>query len=507
MKVLKRTSSGSAVILVLILSVFITLGVGGYLWLAGGQYRIINRNINLVRAFYLAEAGNEHGIWTLQNNAITEVYTYDYPYSEGVTVTISPTAEPDVYTIEALSDINAYSGNVAQTVEATVQKNPASKVFDYIYFINNWGWFYGNGITSKGDVRSNGIFSFRDSPRVDGHIYAGDIIDVDESGIRGTGGQEDNQHPGSKKLNMPNLANLSYYEEIANEKSGYVKKGEETLIDKVYGDGEGESGNIILVGTPSEPLEITGPVVVTGDVIVKGTVTGQGTIYAGRNIYLAGDISYKYAPLSPRPANDDPSTVAGWVEANKDKDIVGFAARESVIMGDYTKTTGRDSWYANYWLFDMGDEDVGNDGIPSTRDTGEGDGVWDPEYEDIDGDNVRDYNYNWSSVRTQIPLTDFTNLPNGVTRYSQMATNSINRLDGIFYTNHAFTGRTGYGVQVNGAIISKDEAIIYRNTIQMNYDERIHSRYRKDPNWLINLNLPAADEVDVLLWKQVDEGE
>lgn len=504
-----KRQSGSAVIFVVILSIFLSLGVAGYLNLVVREYRIVNRHADLVSAFYLAEAGTEYGVWLLENNEITARTVFDYPYNTSVSITIDPD-DPlnpdddgeDIYTVLGNGHVSSRSGTVTQDVENTVEKNPPSRVFDYVYFINNWGWFFGRGITAKGDVRSNGIFSFRNGPRVDGQIYAGEEIDVDSPGINGTGGQEDHQHPESKKLNMPNLMNLHYYEELANEKSGYIRKGGQVLVNKIYGDEEGETGNIVLIGTPSEPLEICGPVVITGDVIVKGTVTGQGSIYAGRNVYLAGDISYKYAPSSPRPANDDRSTVDEWVNANQDKDVVGFAARESVIMGDYTQTSGRDPWYANYWLFSMGDEDVGEDGIPDTNDEGEGDGKWDPEYEDLDGDGVRDYNYNWSSVQLQTNLSNYTNLPKGTTRYSQLATNRINHLDGIYYTSHAFTGRTGNGVQFNGAVISKDEAIIYRNTIQMNYDERIHSRYRRDPNWLINLNLPVADEVEVLLWEQ-----
>lgn len=502
-----KNNKGSAVILAVIMSAFLSAGVAGYLSLVVSEYRIINRQADLVEAFYLAEAGTQYGEWLLQNNTITTRTTFRYPYNASVNITIDPDdpanpndgdAGDDLYTILGNGQKSSRSGVVTQNVETTAEKNPPSRVFDYVYFINNWGWFYGRGITAKGDVRSNGIFSFREGPRVDGHIYAGNIIDMDSSGLQGAGQQQGHQHPNSKNLPMPNLMNLSHYQGLAGERTGYIRKGDQVLVDRVYGDDGSETGNIVLIGTPSEPIVINGPVVVTGDVIIKGTVRGQGTIYAGRNIYLASDIRYGNAPPRPRPVDDDLSTVDEWVRANQDKDVVGFAARENIIMGDYT---ARD-WYSNYWLFNMGDEDVGMDGIPDTRDTGEGDGRWDPQYEDLDGDNVRDYNYGWGSVRLQTSLSNYANLPRGVTRYSQLATNTINRMDGVYYTNHAFAGRTGYGVQFNGSIISRDEAIIYRNTLQMNYDERIHSRYRRDPNWLINLNLPVADEVDVLLWEQ-----
>jgi len=148
----------------------------------------------------------------------------------------------------------------------------------------------------------------------------------------------------------------------------------------------------------------------------------------------------------------------------------------------------------------MGDEDVGQDGIPDTNDTYEDDGVFQAQYEDLDGDGVKDSNYNWSSVQTGVPITQFTNCPNGVTGFSDIADNRVNRLDGIFYTNHAFSGRVGYGTVVNGAIISKDEAIIYRNTLTMNYDERVHSRYATGQNRLIDVDLPVAKKVEIIIW-------
>ncbi|MEW6097326.1 MAG: Tad domain-containing protein [bacterium] len=391
---------------------------------------------------------------------------------------------------------------VSAQVAAIVIPYPPSYVFDYVYFINNWGWFYGSGITANGDIRSNGDFDFKYDPMVFGDVYA-------SGEIRGTWktppGQPSNVYEGIEKLEMPNLQSLDYYERLAFERNSYIKIGDELVIDKIFGDEQGESGNIVLEGTSSNPIEIKGPVVVRGDVVIKGTVKGTGTIYAGRNIYIANDITYKNAPSSPRPASKDPEVVDGWVEANKDKDILGLAARENVIIGDYTSS--KDPWYANYWLFDMGSEDVGADGIPDTNvwiddpehpeggywtDPTENDGIFQQNREDLDGDGQFDDNYNWTDVQTQTPITDFDRVPPGTEKFGDVATNYINKIECIIYTNHACTGRLGYGIKFNGAIISKDEALIYRNTITLNYDERIHHRYRNNPNWLIDLFLPVG---------------
>lgn len=409
-----------------------------------------------------------------------------------------PAEGPYVVTVEA----EYRQARTAIEAEMNPELKPAY-VFDYTYFINNWGWFYGSGIRASGDVRSNGDFDFRWGPRVNGEIYASGSIVTDRYGIRGSGGDAARRHDGQDKLPMPNLMDLSYYEDLAASRVGTLRywdesAGEYRTLNQVFGDDEGKD-SIYLHGTPSHPLKLDGPVVVRGDIIISGKVSGQGTLYVGGNAYLAGNVDYKnLTGGAPRPASDDPSVTDQWVEAHKDDDLLAVAARGNIIMGDYTGENGG-SWYSNYYLFQMGQEDgIGPDGIPDTYDDERPDGVL-QTYEDADEDGNLDGNYNWSDIVTD--LSDFANIPDGVSRFGQLATNRINKLEGIFYTNHAFAGRTGYGMIVNGSIISKDEAIIYRNTITMNYDERVHSRYLKDPNLYIDLGLPRIRSISMTSWR------
>ena len=49
-------------------------------------------------------------------------------------------------------------------------------MFDYGYFINNWGWFYGNTIECYGNARSNGQFDVHGySPTVTGQPVYDDV--------------------------------------------------------------------------------------------------------------------------------------------------------------------------------------------------------------------------------------------------------------------------------------------------------------------------------------------
>jgi len=501
-----KTNEGFVILTVLIFMTISLIGGGAYLYLVTGETNLNKGQVNSAKAYYLAETGIERAIYEIKNGNTTD-FAFTINPSGGtalncledvnINVAINNTGS-DLYEIISTCSV----GSSQREIHAIVYKNPPSKVFDYSYFINNWGWFYGGGITSHGDVRSNGRFDFRSNPRVNGQIYAGQEIDDGGDGIQGDGGDAENQHPNSSVLPMPNLENLTYYENLAISEGGTLSHDGTTIISGVYGDDASEVDNIVLIGTPSKPIDISGPVVVRGDVIIKGTIRGQGTIYAGRNIYIAGDLKYKNAPSSPRPASGNAAVVDAWVAAHSDDDIVGLAAKETIVMGNYTNSTnygysGSDRWWADYWLFSMGSEDVGQDGIPDTNDTDEDNGTFQSEYEDLDGDGVFDDDYTWSDVETQAPVTDFANLPAGVVDFGDLATNDIKKIEGILYTNHAYTGRTGNNILFNGALVSKDEAIIYRNKITFNYDERVHSRYRTDPNWLINLNLPVAMTVEL----------
>lgn len=459
---------------------------------------------------------------------------------------------------------------------------PKCDVFDYAYFLNNWGWWgWGGGNVGqiprewvRGDMRSNGrfdfwpVWSFSLAPRVDGHIYAN--LEIDEhferypshSHLRGAAGTCNKhkegqivypgdthsgliyQHPNAGKGQMPNLQTPQYYRDLA---TGTLKAyyPDEVTINGIYGDGETYNGvpvqSIVLEGKTNKPIELNGTVYVEKDVIIKGYVTGQGTIYAGRNIYIADSIIYKnpptilddtsvagYFPKTTNP-NKYPSEaeIKAWYEANTNKDILAMAARESIVIGDYTHPY----WYADDWLFDMGSEDVGKDGIPGTYDEGEGDGLfgksdWDKNYEDLDEDGIFDTvqqgipgkNYNWSNVtvtgvnnKTSDSL-ESTGNPFGnrgsVKKYGSFSPYTVSQIDAICYTQHFMAGILNNPVS-NGALISKDEGMVYYTKFLWNYDYRIHSRYRNDPNWPINLNLPPTQpgtstaSINIIDWKEV----
>ncbi len=308
-------------------------------------------------------------------------------------------------------------------VRGTVAVNLGkSKVFDYAYFINHWGWFYANTLTVNGSVRSNGQFDFggyaptvNGSPRyessngtdligyiddnedgledgLDGGAYSGFSI-VSAQNVQGMAADPANQHNYQEQVQMPNLHSLTVYESMATSTGTSVSVGGSVVASGVLGDDAGEPQNLYLEGTAADPIVLNGSVVVRGDVILKGVVTGQGAIYSGRNVYVAGSLEYLNGPATPRPAGNDEASVEAWLQANQSSDALGLFARENVVVGDYTDPSF--AAYIGPWLshwLNESSEDAGSDGIQNTAagmdgvlgtpddDVLEGDGVWTVDY-------------------------------------------------------------------------------------------------------------------------------
>ncbi|MCP4650551.1 MAG: hypothetical protein GY853_10790 [PVC group bacterium] len=393
----------------------------------------------------------------------------------------------------------AQVNNITKTVTAVVQYTMSpSKVFDYSYFINNYGWFWGSTITSQGEIRSNGNFSFGSyHPKVNGDVYASINPEIGAAGtisgtnyndslstyrsasgttarpsnptadpqdLDGDGTNEEfpyengydgssAKYPAQQLLDMPYLGDLNYYKGLAATHNGTIKQGGATVVTNVLDD------KIVLIGTDANPIEIDGPVVVTGDVLIKGKVSGQGTIYSGRNMHIIGSVQYVDGPSWTKPDTDP----TGTDTVNEGKNFLGLAAKGNVIVGDYTES----AWNSckNYlkpsftvpYKVDPQDADIGYVSYYSG-----GDAYFNGDYTAYDGGTKSD----GSNRRFYESSYDNTYFASVADSYTNM-----NRVDAVVYTNHAFTGRIK-NFQMNGGIISRDEAIIYTNYIKMNYDVR-----------------------------------
>lgn len=446
------------------------------------------------------------------------------------------TIEPDPGGLRNLYRVttSAKSGDKVRTIQAIIRKNPRSLVFDYEYFLNNWGWWWGSTITGFGDNRANWDFDFRYTPTVNGAVRAAGQVESNKSAVnpfggappfRGAAGADPISyvHSGVPQLEMPNLMDLTYYETAARERNGRLFQGARLVVDGVHTDSD--RPGVYLEGTPDNPIRIDGPVVVPGDVVVKGTITGIGTLYVGGHLYIAGDLTYDSGPdFDTPPESMSTENRDQWVEDNvrTEKDLVGFAVRESILAGDVNSREWRSYCYDASWgLRHLGDEaNLGADGVRHTPDDGvpyldtDGDGQPDSAWFDADGDGAMDANYDhdrdlaMTSERAEA-IAGYPVDENGdPVRYADVATNRMNSLDGIYYTNHAAAMRLAAPDTIwNGSLICRDEVVIYQSTLRFAYDSRIHSRYSDDPNRYIDLGLPVARRARIEFFDELEPVE
>jgi cytoskeletal protein CcmA (bactofilin family) len=439
------------------------------------------------------------------------------------------------------------NGSATSTVVAAVRfgRKP-SEVFNHAYFINNFGWLWGSTITVNGSVRSNGNFSVRNAT-VNGDIHASENEDIGAAGTvtgdssnktideynglygnqarptnpaappedangngildpgedtNGNGELDDFEYEGGydgeserfeaqQPVDMPYLGDLAVYRDLATHQGGKLSQGETVLIDAVLGDDDAESDDIILVGTEEDPLIIDGPVVVEGDVVIRGVIKGRGTIYAGRNVHVVGNLSYETPPQWPKPATD----LEAMKAANANSDLVGLAAKGSVIIGDYTQ-----SWWksaTNYYQrppftqsYQVDPSDAANGYVTGTD--GDGNPTFHGNYTAYDGGEKLSNGGSGTEPRRYYESSFSDELVR-----ASASDGYVTQIDAILYTNHLLSGRIG-ACTFNGTIVSRDEALIYSGWVDMNYDPRV----RDDGYEYIDIYLPREPTYRILYWSQ-----
>ncbi len=518
----------------------------------------------------------------IDNGATIGAYSVSMRLLEETNTSISVQIFSTGYLGNAPADLDAgrpveASSSLAVTVRYQLE---SSDVFDYAYFINNWGWLYGHSIYCNGNARSNGQFDSGgyhptmtgqptyDSAEFDGttamlsgyHDDNGDGLENGDDGgvfsgwdivnvqnVRGNGGNTENQHDFQEQVPMPNLSDLSLYEDAATDQGGSISVGGSVVVDGVLGDDSGEKSNLYLVGTPSNPIVLNGPVVIRGDVIISGTVTGQGAIYNSGNIYVPNDLNYLNGPSSTRPADNSQAATEAWLSNNWDKDFLGLFSAENVVVGDYTNSSWRR--YVGGWMasnMNSSVEDAGEDGIPNTYagrdgivgtaddDVLEGDGIFTVEHysdaddalgiipdgysvgdiipgsgEDIDGDGQFDGQTSLSDLNMKDAMTPSKwggNMPSsGISRYSNIGSLYANNLDATFYTNHSFCYFVvgSQPARINGSMVARNENIVYGTpSIEMNYDVRLLGGSSGAAGTMLPTTMAP---LEVIQWRRLDE--
>ncbi|MFH1061787.1 MAG: hypothetical protein V1747_02745 [Candidatus Omnitrophota bacterium] len=498
------------------------------------ESRAAGRNKEVVETSYLAEAGIDQVTVDLHKlfkayfiaqgrRESAFVWFDDLPNSAKYVLPVNAALGPGTYTVQ-ITDVNssissqreitfvstAQIDNIIKKVTAVIRYElVSSEVFKNSYFVNNFGWLWGNTITSQGDIRANGNFSFGTyTPTINGDIYAavnpdigatGAIIgnndydnitdyrddsstaarpsnpsadpqDINLDGIIEQFAYADGYDGASDKISnlegveMPYLGDLQEYKDIAIAQNGTISQGGAVIVTNVL-DTTG-ADTIVLIGTAANPIQLNGPVVIAGDVLIKGVVTGQGTIYSGRNIHIGGNVTYKNAPSWVKPDTDSATT-----DTQADAcDFLGLAAKGNIVVGDYT--SGTFNLIENYLKPPFTQPykvDPTDAGIGYVSYTSGGDSYFNGDYTANDGGRKFDSAGNDAGARKFYE----SSLKDNEFR-SFCDSGLFTRIDAICYTNHALTGRIGQMV-INGIIVSRDEATSYSGHLTLNYDIRAKS--------------------------------
>lgn len=524
---------------------------------------------------------------TIQSS-IPNIGTNTGAFASGVIAVAAPDSYTRIVTIrttgwidlnsDGLLDANDPFKVVDTTETFALERSP---VFDYTYFVNNYGWMDGfsqNGLIVNGDMRANGDFNFTNgSPTVNGSVYAtfnqnlvpacqglintppvkmsdsqyqslqntsdpnaknnedrmrqdyqpsifgspgssqyetykdltfmsnglidpttqtptGAVLD-DANGLKswqltasGSTATETVLDPTpTQQLIMPDLSNLSTYQALA---SGYQDTqanfangqpnpyyGQGAFI-KVWNAGTNSyrsvtnngivNGSVILVGTSAHPILVHGPTSISQDALIKGTVSGQGTIYAGRNVHIIGSVIYN------NPPNFTGSSATAIDNQNSAADLLGLCATGSVIMGNTTQ------FGFPYPLSYMTP--------PFTLGRYDANGNWIPPYNAVSTDSTGRMLY--QSVVPDMIMNELCE--------------NVDQIDAILYTNFVGGGNIGTGgsgLQFNGSIISRNEAmVVWSLPMIENYDDRVHER-TLTASPLIDVNLPRSPTLTRTAWQ------
>ncbi len=482
---------------------------------------------------------------TWNSSSLGQTYVYQAPQglafsNTTITITIASVSNSgwlirDVV-LQCRATNSAARGLVRGVQETVRYQMGRSPIFNNAYFINNFGWMYGSSITVQGDVRANANVAFQSGPKINGDVYASSNASLSAAGsVTGTwnsdslsayrsNGALTNARPANPVssggaswiagydgvntgmqyqavLPMPYLGDLKDYQAMASNYNGTITQGTNVLVSRVYSGngpdgvaGTADQGTLMLSGTPSNPIVVNGPVVVTGDLIIKGTVSGQGMIYAGRNVHIASNLTYKTPPIWPKPDANPSQTMTTTSAA----DMVGLAAKGSIILGDYTQSAWQNAvtsyikpTFTQAYTTDPSDatNGYGNAGNSYT---------FNGDYSAYDGGSKltpaggstpRRY-YESSVASNTFTLFAGTNAP------------AMSRVDAVLYCNHLITGNVG-AITFNGTVISRDEAIIFSGSIKMNWDIRLWGAGGGAfTNMLVGLPMVLA-QPNTVFWQEI----
>ncbi len=443
--------------------------------------------------------------------------------------------------------INGVTRKLEETIKYVLTR---STVFEYAYFINNFGWFDNVTMIVNGDIRSNFDIRLNSTTlTLNGHSFAGGSNLVQRTPLKWTYDQykNDTNHaffrPGYNvdlnasnpnsvwtngynpityrsnrvdQLKMPYISNVEELKQYAIENNGTISNnsglvvnavwdenqlgpsGYSNIVDRLYTNGivnAADRGCLVLVGTSNNPIRINGPVFIGQDLIIKGFYTGQGTIYAGRNVHVISDVRALNPPVWQHPdaSTKDAFLSTTYADNIDNKDYLALCAKGSIILGDYTQSGYVSSAFYPPFVkkYPVSATDALIGYVTSIEG---GTNMFHGNYTNVFGTRVGALGTNTLPRKYYESSISITNL-----NYLQPA-DDIVRLDATLYDNHLIAGRLGTASTnclINGALICRDEALTLGGKVYMNWDARLAEKDSERFKTYLPMKLTQVDMVKI----------
>jgi len=434
-------------------------------------------------------------------------------------------------------------------------------VFDYAYFVNNYGWMNGFGASDlivNGDMRANGNFDFSGgTPTINGSVYAAAndrLIPPATGTVNISPNQWSNSYYSS---NAPSTARQAYDVTKHGVKGSSTYEQWRDLIydqdaqvvgDRVSGAVVGDkSGTKTYSGTVLDPQpmsclpmpdlsDLSRYTSLSNNYVDTKQTYGDGTAnpYYSQGAYLEvwNPTTSSYQRITTNGVvtgsasligtDDHPIKVHGPVTVTQDVVITGtvqgqgtlYTGRNVHIVGSVKYKDPPDFRGSDPQAIDNANEKKTLLGLAARGSIIMGDtsefGGYPLNYMTPPFTHAR-----YDDNGNLIPAYDAQQIDSyGVKKYQSVlgdayihsVSSGIDQIDAVLYTNFIGGGNIGTGgggVTFNGSIISKDEAMVLHSLpFKMNYDSRIKER-SLDGKPLIDIDLPRSPSVARLTWQEI----
>lgn len=527
-------------------------------------FKVAQKFDDLDTALYGASPESPKGV-------VTGVTTNGDKYSAGVV----GYQDTDTYNrlvsvrVVAWTDVNNNgqidAGEPRKVVDvSTVFSLTRSQVFDYTYFVNNYGWMTGFGPTQlivNGDMRANGNFDFSGgTPTINGSVFAAPnnkLVPAAAGIVNITPNQWSNSTYQSNSASQRTWRQAYDPTRHGAKGSAEYEKWRDFLYDQagsivnnrisgaVVGDVNGYRtySGTLLDSTPTS--EITMPdlhdinryIALSTNYVDNRATFDDGTPNPdyGQGAYVKVWNASASPPQYVRLDTNGVVTGSAFLAGSPSRPIlihgpVTFThdcVITGVVQGQGTIYTGRNVHIVGDVTYKHGPDFRGTNPQTIDNQNSKKDLLALAARGSVIIGNVSQFSFPYPLTYMTPPFTkgrwddngnwippfnamefDYTGRRRYQSTFSDSWINawssSVNKIDAILYTNYLGGGQLGVGgggVTFNGSIISKDEAmVIYSLPMRMNYDHRVRERYISRQP-LIDINLPRTPALLRSTWQ------